>query len=463
MFNGPYRRNQIATITFQDTTSGAPGSAWDASENKDGSVLAWATRNDSEFDYQYDWDLSTDGLYDLVIASDGKVVAPESCDYLFSNYTALRSLHFNNVFDTSNTTDMSRMFAWNHNLSDIDLTGFDTSKVTDMSFMFSCNFSLEELDLSGFDTGNVTTMEDMFYGNDHLGTIETGRDFVIGSNTNTEEILEGCPVLQIGSFVYATPTPAPTPTPTPKPTPMPTPTPTPTPVPTAAPVAYAYNSVGYDIKINQRGDEVKAIQERLIALGYLDDKADGAFGSKTKAAIESFQRNNGIHGNSSAYGVATAMTQAVLFSENAVPSYEPPRMSSSSWTADGEVYSVYNAKLEKVDGKTTLNFLLSNDNPSSTIVALVVREWWVNSKGTIQKSPDGYTTWQTHWYNMDIEPNTKHAISDSYVDGNKPANATQLRWVVTEIVYANGEVYMDYEASKNPDYEIPYYSTDLSD
>lgn len=40
--------------------------------------------------------------------------------------------------------------------------------------------------------------------------------------------------------------------------------------------------------------EVKAIQERLIALTYLKDRADGVFGPKTESAVKDFQLANGL-------------------------------------------------------------------------------------------------------------------------------------------------------------------------
>ena len=57
-----------------------------------------------------------------------------------------------------------------------------------------------------------------------------------------------------------------------------------------------------------RGDAVKDMQARLIALGYLSDKADGIFGPKTKKAVIAFQSANGL----TASGVADAQTLSAL-------------------------------------------------------------------------------------------------------------------------------------------------------
>ncbi len=65
-------------------------------------------------------------------------------------------------FDTSNVTDMTRMFESSAATEIKGLENFDTSKVTNMSGMFSVS-SATTLDLSSFDTSNVTDMWQMFY------------------------------------------------------------------------------------------------------------------------------------------------------------------------------------------------------------------------------------------------------------------------------------------------------------
>lgn len=107
------------------------------------------------------------------------------------------------------------------------------------------------------------------------------------------------------------PTEAPTATPTAVPTDAPTMAPTKQPEPTITPSA--------DYKLLQKGskgDEVKLLQERLIELGYLTGEADGVFGTRTKGAVERFQRKNDI----SRDGVAGKVTLTILFeSETVIP------------------------------------------------------------------------------------------------------------------------------------------------
>ena len=57
------------------------------------------------------------------------------------------------------------------------------------------------------------------------------------------------------------------------------------------------------------GDAVKAVQQKLIDLGYLDGKADGDYGNKTLNAVKAFQADAGLEQT----GVADSDTQAALF------------------------------------------------------------------------------------------------------------------------------------------------------
>ena len=69
------------------------------------------------------------------------------------------------------------------------------------------------------------------------------------------------------------------------------------------------------------GEAVKAMQNRLIALGYLSGAADGDAGSKTVSAIRSFQSSNGL----GADGVAGEKTQRLLFSGSAKRYVKPAK------------------------------------------------------------------------------------------------------------------------------------------
>lgn len=99
-----------------------------------------------------------------------------------------------------------------------------------------------------------------------------------------------------------------TPPPSPEPA-EPTPIPTPTITPTAA-------STSFVLEMKSKGEEVRQLQKRLIELGYLAaNEADGDFGSKTKKAVENFQRNNGLKTT----GIVDQSMWNLIMSSDAIP------------------------------------------------------------------------------------------------------------------------------------------------
>ena len=70
-----------------------------------------------------------------------------------------------------------------------------------------------------------------------------------------------------------------------------------------------------------RGEAVRALQQRLIDLGYLNDDADGIFGPNTQYAVRLLQTDLADRGFS-VNGVASPQLQEVLFSGN-LSAYDP--------------------------------------------------------------------------------------------------------------------------------------------
>ena len=237
VFDTTIRRDQVKRIIFLNTLDAVPQTAYDISEDMDGSVMAWMGGGDY-----------------LYIAADGMIIAPEDCSGMFANYTALEEICFNNCFDTRNVksmrgmfmglkaaeldlssfytphlTDMSWMFAhwcpdteetstgweapksilnisnfdtsyvvnmqgtfsYSATLRELNLSNFDTSRVTDMSNMFSYCTSLQELDLTSFDTSNVADMRNMFIQNVELEKLDVS-SFDTSSVKNMENMFYGC-------------------------------------------------------------------------------------------------------------------------------------------------------------------------------------------------------------------------------------------------------------------------------
>ena len=82
-------------------------------------------------------------------------------------------------------------------------------------------------------------------------------------------------------------------------------TPAPTTPPTARPQATRYTT----LYVGDKGTAVRNLQNRLRELGYLQGNADGSYGAQTKAAVERFQRANGLKAD----GIAGKATQQVMY------------------------------------------------------------------------------------------------------------------------------------------------------
>lgn len=179
-----------------------------------------------------------------------------------------------------------------------------------------------------------------------LGTNE----FVLVEANQPREAADGITFsIEYAIIPDETPTPEPTATPTPSPTPSPeptaTPTPTPEPTPTPGPWdgtdgAVVQQQTGGDeavvvveatvrppyertISLWARGDDVLALQEGLTELGFKYGKADGVYGPRTQAAVERFQRKNGLKVD----GVVGTDTRAKLAEMGVtIPLYAEPDM-----------------------------------------------------------------------------------------------------------------------------------------
>ena len=148
VYDTPYLREQISSITILDTLADAPEEVWDASEAQNGAVLCWVQPNGE--------------LYDLYIGAEGGVWAGQSARNMFRGYTNAERIDFNNAFHTEQTLDMYGMFYSCDTLQALDLSCFDTSQVRTMESMFSGCDALETVDLSSFDTAHVERMDHMF-------------------------------------------------------------------------------------------------------------------------------------------------------------------------------------------------------------------------------------------------------------------------------------------------------------
>lgn len=107
---------------------------------------------------------------------------------------------------------------------------------------------------------------------------------------------------------------------------------------TYAPTPVPSTQQGYSLlQKGSQGAEVTKLQNRLIQLGYMKDKADGNFGAVTELAVKLFQAALGWEKT----GVATASLQSYLYSGSA-PQYSgstPAAPSTKAPTGSGSSYA----------------------------------------------------------------------------------------------------------------------------
>ena len=170
-FHSDYYKKNIISVTFLDNNN-VPDNAtesWNVSEDKDkGGVMAWVVPS-----------TEANTKYDLYIGANKGVIANTDSSNFFSSFSGLENINFNDNFDTSEVTDMSRMFINCTSLTSLDLKSFDTRNVTNMFSMFAmyetdflANYLSTIIFGENFITSNVTNMRSMFAGLTELQTLD---------------------------------------------------------------------------------------------------------------------------------------------------------------------------------------------------------------------------------------------------------------------------------------------------
>ncbi len=138
---------------------------------------------------------TTEGNYDLyVLADEGKVYAPESCQDLFNGMSALTMVDAANL-DVSQTTNMQSMFRNCPKLQTVDTSTWDVRGVTNMDEMFRFCNSLAEIDVSGWRLGKVTSTYLMFGECQALTTLDVSK-WGMSSATRIQSMFESCASLK---------------------------------------------------------------------------------------------------------------------------------------------------------------------------------------------------------------------------------------------------------------------------
>ncbi len=185
-----------------------------------------------------------------------------------------------------------------------------------------------------------------------------------------------------------------------------------TPEPTEEP-APVYDT----LQKGSKGETVVKLQEKLIALGYLNGKADGDYGKGTAGAVEKFQSDEGLPVN----GIADNDTQVRLNAKE-IP-----------FRSDLKVASVRTGK--SYSGSLQLYIQLENIG-SSTIdrVDFHVKSW--NTYGELMKYK-GFEYVDCN-YTSEIKPGKKMP-SDWYYNFSGLNGATKFAICIYKYHYKNGE------------------------
>ena len=99
--------------------------------------------------------------------------------------------------------------------------------------------------------------------------------------------------------------------------------------------ARAYAAV---LEVGSSGEDVRRVQQKLIQWGYLSGAADGKYGEKTRAAVASFQRKNGLTADGRV-GAKTAAAMGVTLSGSGGGSGGSTAASATILSADHRLLS----------------------------------------------------------------------------------------------------------------------------
>ena len=110
----------------------------------------------------------------------------------FYNMRNLQSITGMSYLNTSEVTNMNRMFYNCKKLTSLDVSHINMSKVKLMRWMFAYCTGLTSLDLSSFNTANVTDMRYMFINSYNLQTIYVGNDWSTAAVTYSDDMFENC-------------------------------------------------------------------------------------------------------------------------------------------------------------------------------------------------------------------------------------------------------------------------------
>ena len=130
-------------------------------------------------------------LEQVSVETERGEIQPTTTRGWFKDCSKLAGIEGLSKLNTSNVTDMLRMFSGCSSLASLDLSGWNTGNVTDMGLMFHGCSKLASLDVSRFDTRNVAYMDNMFDGCSGLNSLDLS-GWNTGNVTNMRYMFYGC-------------------------------------------------------------------------------------------------------------------------------------------------------------------------------------------------------------------------------------------------------------------------------
>ena len=123
-------------------------------------------------------------------------------DSLFGNCHSIETIDISS-FDTSNVTTMQHMFGRCYKLTEIKgINSINTNKVTNMKWLFAVCSSMTEFNISNLDTSNVTDMFGMFYQCKNVTEIFGLENFNTSKVTTMEAMFQSCEKITNISSIY---------------------------------------------------------------------------------------------------------------------------------------------------------------------------------------------------------------------------------------------------------------------
>ena len=217
--------------------------------------------------------------------------------------------------------------------------------------------------------------------------------------------------------------------------------------------AISFNGLNFTFKQGDTGDVVRRLQQRLIDLGYLSGRADGIYGDGTRRAVAAFQKNNAVCGVGISLGVATEMTQALLYSSLAVPASSRAKTSTVFAKDAFTIYVGRNYGVTRSGSRGELDFIIQNNQTSQPIVAFTLRYWGTDANDRVV-----YPGFETVRSNLNIRPGAQEEFRIQLAEWDTFRQVKTLKWNIIDLCYANGEVAIATDPAGVDAFRIPTYN-----